>query len=298
MRRSSIVLVLWMAVTSPALADPERGHITRDVPEHHAEDPAAAAVTADNLLANDRFWPWRVSLLRPWKSLRTETTGVLVRVEPEGVARIDFGRDGVHEVPVSGTDLVERANGVRMGEESKLAPNLVRSLAPRLIDSAAAPPGPLGFAPAMEADALLCVIADPQAKGFDALAAQLAPLRTRAKLLTVLLPIGDVDDPELYEKLRALEWPVPFVYDHLAESYARSIFAGGIDRPAVALQTPEGRLLFQGPWSAETAAKLATAIDEAIGEEPVSAQSPAREGAPDESARAKSAGGADASVRP
>lgn len=298
MRCTSIALVVLMASTSFAHANAQQGHITRDVPGHHAEDRSAAAVTADTLLENERFWPWRVTLLRPWKSLRAEATGVLIRVEPEGVARIDFGRDGVHEVPISGTDLVERTNGVRMGDESKLAPNLVRSLAPRLIDSAAVPPGPLGFAPAMQADALLCVIADPQAESFAALAAQLAPLRTRAKLLTVLLPIGDVDDPVLYEKLRALGWPIPFVYDHLSESYARSILADGIARPAVVLQTPEGRLLFHGPWSDETAAKLAVAVDEAIGREPVSAQPSAREGARGESAHARAEAGADAPAEP
>jgi hypothetical protein len=270
-------LALAVAVPSSGHADGAKGHITRDVPEHHAEDRSAAAVTADTLLENERFWPWRVTLLRPWKSLRAEATGVLIRVEPEGVARIDFGRDGVHEVPISGTDLVERTNGVRMGDESKLAPNLVRSLAPRLIDSAAVPPGPLGFGPVMEADALLCVIADPQAESFAALAAQLAPLRTRAKLLIVLLPIGDVDDPALYEKLRALGWPVPFVYDHLSESYAHSILADGIARPAVVLQTPEGRILFQDEWSSDAMSKLTAAIDAHVKSEPVASR-PADDG--------------------
>jgi hypothetical protein len=273
-----LFLALAVAVPSSGHADGAKGHITRDVPEHHAENPGAAAVTADTLIENERFWPWRVTLLRPWKSLRAEATGVLIRVEHAGVARIDFGRDGVHEIPVSETDLVTQANRVRMGEESKLAPNLVRSLAPRLIDSAAAPPGPLGFAPAMQADALLCVIADPQAESFEALAAQLVPLRTRAKLLTVLLPIGDVDDPILYEKLRALGWTVPFVYDHLAESYARSILADDVERPAIVLQTPEGRLLFHGTWSGDAMSQLMAAIDAHVKSEPVASR-PADEGA-------------------
>ena len=69
--------------------------------------------------------------------------GVLIRVEASGLARIDFGRDGLYEVPVGATDLVERANRIRTGELRKMAPNFVLAIGPRLVDSAGAHAAPL-----------------------------------------------------------------------------------------------------------------------------------------------------------
>jgi hypothetical protein len=56
------------------------------------------------------------------------SVGVLIRVEDGGIARIDFGRDGLREVPIAMTDLVDRANRVRSGELVKLAPNFVLAI--------------------------------------------------------------------------------------------------------------------------------------------------------------------------
>ena len=62
--------------------------------------------------------------------MQAGNVGVLIRVEAPGVARVDFGRDGLHEVPVVKTDLVERANQIRRGEAEKLAPNFLLAIGP------------------------------------------------------------------------------------------------------------------------------------------------------------------------
>ena len=96
--------------------------------------------------------------------MQAGNVGVLIRVEASGVARIDFGRDGLHEVPVAKTDLVERANRIRTGEAEKLAPNFLLAIGPRLVDSAADALRPLPYAAVAEQRGFLCVFADPGAK--------------------------------------------------------------------------------------------------------------------------------------
>lgn len=230
-----------------------------------ADGADSATVTERNLLASERFWPYHVGLTKPFQALRPGTTGVLIRVETSSVARIDFGRDGLFEVPVAATDLVDRANRVRRGELTKKAPNFVLALGPRLVDTSSEPALQYSFERAGEQRSFLAVFADPGAKGFADLAKALAPLTQRDGLLTILLPQGEHPDPEVYGKLRTLEWNVPFVYSHLTGPYTRSLLPAGAARPALMLQTPEGRVLFQSEWKAGVAAELNAALDAALG---------------------------------
>jgi len=264
-----VVLLLALAVAAPGPASRAAPGLadSGDLPEYHAEDPAAAAVTPANLLGNERFWPYHVSLTRAWRPEERESpllpgaSGVLIRVEDGGSARIDFGRDGLYTVPVAATDLVERANSVRRGELEKMAPNFVLAIGSRLIDAAADPPRAQTFRDVGERHVFLSVFADPRAPDFEALAKSLAPLHERAGLLTIVFPQGERPDPEVWERLRALGWPVAYVPDHLADSYTRSLLPEGLAPPALLLQTREGRLLFQAP--AEPAA--VAALDAALG---------------------------------
>jgi hypothetical protein len=246
------------------------------MPEYHAGDAGAAVVTGQNLLASERFWPYQVALNRPWRpagggaTLPSGLLGVLIRVEASGSARIDFGRDGRYEVPVDATDLVERADRVRRGELQKSAPNFALAIGPRLVDSASATLRPFGFETVIQQRGFLAVFADPAAKDFAALAKSLAPLRERDGVLTILLPQGEHPDAEVREQLRALKWPVPFVYDHLAESYTRSLLAGESPLPELILQTNEGRVLLQRSWSPELVPEIEAALEAAFATAPQS----------------------------
>lgn len=222
-----------------------------------------------DLLTNERFWPYHVGLPGPWQPpgaaalLPAGTSGVLIRVEEAGFARIDFGRDGLHRVPVAATDLVERANRVRRGELDKMAPNYALAIGSKLVDAAADPPRAFPFRDALVQRAFLSVFADPRGEGFEALAAALEPLRSRAGLLTVLFPHGERPGPEVWERLRAIGWPVPFVQDQLAGAYTRSLLPDGAAPPALLLQSPEGRVLFQGAADPGVVTALRAAVDEA-----------------------------------
>lgn len=271
MNRLLLVCMLSSTMVPGALrAQPSDGNVTGGLPEHHAEDPSAAAVTEQNLLTSERFWPYQVAateVLPPvadGQPVQAGNVGVLIRVEASGVARVDFGRDGLHEVPVTKTDLVERANRIRTGEIEKLAPNFLLAIGPRLVDSAAATLRPLPYASVAEQRGFLCVFADPASKAFASLAAALAPLQQRHGVATILLPQGEHPDARVREQLRSLGWTVPFVYDHLAEAYTRSLLEAEAAIPAVMLQTREGRVLFQSRWKADVASALRAALDAAF----------------------------------
>lgn len=243
-----------------------------DPSSYRVADPSAPPVTAENLFENERFWPHRVALRRAYAPegsgapLAAGTRGILVRVETSGVARVDFGRPGRYAIPVSELDVVEVANRVRTGGETKLAPNLVYTLGTRLVDSNGPAIRPLDLSSVYAPKAFLVVFADPSSEGFDAVAEGLAPFRETESLMTVLLPQGMHPDVVVRDRLRALAWPVPFVRDEYGEGYARSIRGEAAAIPAVMLLSPEGRVLLDLPWNRdEVVPQLRTKLAQSLG---------------------------------
>jgi hypothetical protein len=257
--RVAVALGLLLIASLPAATHAEE-MAGATLPEHHAADPGAAVVSAQTLLANERFWPYQVALANG-----EGAAGVLIRVEPGGVARIDFGRDGLREVPIAETDLLERANRIRTGELDKIAPNFLLAIGPRLVDATGERMRPVPYPLAAERQGFLCVFADPNAKDFAAIAAALAPLQDRHRVWTLLFPRAELPDAKLRDQLRALDWPVPFVYDHLAEAYSRSLLAQNDALPFVMLVTRDGRVVYESRWKADVAPDLRAALDEAFG---------------------------------
>jgi len=259
-----VVQALLLATTWPGAGASAAGDV---LPEHLAADTDAPVVTSENILASERFWPYQVALLRPWKPAGREAPlapglpGVLVRVETSTQVRIDFGRDGVHEVPLGETDLVERANRVRRGELEKEAPNFVWAIGARLLDPTLPTLASLSPRRVAEHRAFLCVFADPDADGFADLARALEPLRARRGLATLLFPLGAHPDAEVSLRLRSLGWTIPFVHDHLAEGYTRSLLPPEARTPALLLQTDEGRALLLRSWNAQTPSELLRVLE-------------------------------------
>jgi hypothetical protein len=267
---NSFMLIIVLVLTGlPASlrAESSDGYATGALPAYRVEDGDAAAVSEQNLLANDRFWPYQVALTSALlatnggKPLDAGSVGVLIRVEASGLARIDFGRDGMQVVPVAKTDLVDRANRVRRGELEKMAPNLLLAIGPRLVDSAADTLQALPFPEVAAQRGVLCVFADPDSKDLAALASALGPLNERDGVFAIFFPQGEHSDAEVRERLRSLKWTVPFVYDHLAEAYTESLIETGAALPVVMLQTRDGRVLYQSSGKAGVAPGLRAAID-------------------------------------
>jgi hypothetical protein len=235
-----------------------------------AAAPAGEPVTAGNLLSSERFWPYHVSLVQDWKPgekdapLRKGTRGVLIRVETAERARVDFARSGLRDVPIAMTDLVATANRIRRGELAKSAPNFVRAIGLRLLDSSSGTPRVLELDQVARQRGFLCVFADPKAEGFAELARSLAPLRERAGLLTVLFPETAQGDAITAASLKELGWPVPLVLGHLSEAYTRTLLPAKMAPPALLLQTNEGRLLFASSWKPGMIQELTAALDAAF----------------------------------
>lgn len=268
--RSLLAIVLLVAVSVAPRSRAESVLDSGDLPEYRVEDPDAAIVTEANLLASERFWPYQVGLTRVVRPegraepLALGTTGVLIRVGEDAVARVDFGRDGLYELPAAATDVVERANRIRRGELEKMAPNHVLAMGTRLVDASADPPRGHSFRTVVERRGFVSVFADPAAPGFAELAKALAPLRERSDVLVMLYPQGGHEDSAVYERLRALDWRVPFVHAHLTAPYTRTQLPDELHPPAVLVQTPEGRLLFQRTWGPGIAEELLAAVDAAF----------------------------------
>ncbi len=287
--RAVLLALLAVALSPPALgADAEKSasqppradgrapkllgkpsmHETQPPPAHVAMDPGAPVVTAKNVLESERFWPYRVFLVSPWQppgegvqSLKRGHFGVLIRVEESGNPRIDFGMRGKYEVPIAKTDLLTRANAIRLGTEGKDAPNFVYAIRTRLIDASAETPSALEPEHVHGHEGFLCVFADPGAEGFPELAAALKPLFDRHGVMTIFFPIGQHPDGAVRKQLRELGWTPPYLFDFLSEAYIRSLVPPDTKFPAVLLQTDEGRMLYFGKADAEHLTELASALD-------------------------------------
>jgi hypothetical protein len=267
-----LLLTLALPLRVSYAAGPEGCPFEGSVSEYDASDPDAPMVTEENLFDSERFWPYRAQLTSSWRPpgreepLPSGVHGVLVRFERPTVARVDFGRFGVYEVPVGKTDLVKRSNRVRSGELKKVGPNFFHAIGPRLVDSASEEPRAFDLRGVAGCRGFLAVFADPEGGQLGELAMALGPLREHDGVLTVFFPQGRHPDLKVREALRSLLWTVPFVLDQLSEGYTESLLAEGAALPAVMLQTPEGRVLAQGTWKPELASELSAAVEKAFGD--------------------------------
>jgi hypothetical protein len=266
-------LVVSALATSGSHGAPSEGcPVEGTLSEYEASDPSAPAITEENLFASERFWPYQTELTSAWQApgreppLPAGAQGVLVRLESPAVARIDFGRRGVFEVPVDVTDLVNRSNRVRRGELEKIGPNFFHAVGSRLVDSASEEPGAFDLKGALGCRGYLAVFADPEGGRLGELALALGSLREHDDVLTILFPQGRHPDLEVREALRSLMWEIPFVLGYLSEGYTESILNENAKLPAVVLQTPEGRVLMQRSWKPGLAEELSAAIENAFGQ--------------------------------
>ncbi len=251
----------------------------RDVAPHVAADPGAPAVTAENVAELDRFWPFRITMLREYTPAGASEPlplrpAVLIRVESGETLRADFSRHGRHEVPIAATDLIEQANRVRLGVEAKMAANLVLTIGNKLLDPASEEARSFVVPRDTDLEAFLCVFADPAAEDFPAVADALRRFAGREGALTVLFPQSELRDSSVWRRLRALDWKVPFVLDRFSRLYARSILGEGVATPHWMVLTPNGRVLGRGPVSEGAGDSIAAALPAPASPDAVAASAP------------------------
>lgn len=252
---SLVLLTLGLPLAPGAARTPQT-----EVPHHDASAPSQAPVTLADAASRDFFWPYHVALTQPLSdapSVPIGMPGVLIRVETDQRALIDFGRDGLHHVPLADTDLVARAETIRLGHTHKEAPNFTYMIGARLIRSDSEKPAQLPFAAAVGHQAFLCLFVPTEGESLEMIMRDLAPLLPHPGLLPILFPLGEATDLSIHARLRAAGQTWAYVHDHLADSYATSLLPKDLTPPTLLLVNNEGRLLHAAPWSASAANELA-----------------------------------------
>jgi len=265
------VASLGVHCTSSERAHPDGAIETGEQERAFVGDAAASPVTYENLYWREAYWPYHVEMTAPWTPEGFEGErlgwgiGVLVRVEPEGDLRVDFGPFGKYRVPARVTDVVEQANRIRTGERPKDEPNFVLAAINKLVDTTSDPVRYLKPKDVRDVRAYLLVAADPFSEDFAVIAAALADMGDRSDVVPVLLPQGRHGDDDVLARCKEAGWTHPFAHSRYAEAFKRSILGEEASLPSVMLQTPEGRVLHASGWSEGTADALAKTIEEQLG---------------------------------
>ena len=210
-------------------------------------------ITLSDLHRRDQHWHNIAAITEPWQPpgedrvIPEKAQGVLVRVEPDGHARVDLGRYGMHWVPVEKTDVLDRANRVRSGELHKIGSVFTLAIANRLVDSRFDKPGPNPSAPIKMAEAILCVFADPEDAKLPRYAEQLRRFEGDLGLRTIFVPqaAGALDLEAVLETLQENEWPVPFTYPGASASFTELQLGEQPEGIVLMLVTPDGRVLYR-----------------------------------------------------
>lgn len=83
-----------------------------------------ASSISEKLFERSEYWPFRVT----WnseESIDKGFPGVLIRLEDNETALLDYGRDGIHRVPVAQTNIVALAGEIQSGDRDKELPNFI-----------------------------------------------------------------------------------------------------------------------------------------------------------------------------
>ena len=270
-RCACFCLLLFLVACTPA--GPEDSTTGVAAPAPAQAEGGDGEITAVSVYTHEEAWPAIVAMTKAWQPpgpgpgasspLVPPVPGALIRGEPNGRVRIDFGRHGKHDIPFEYTDLVERANRTRRGELAKQAPNFLLQIGTRLVDSSMSEPRPVDLRELLEAEAFLCIFADPRGRDFAVFAKQLAAFEGENGVRTVFFPqsVAREDTEYLRERMGALFWQVPFTYPRAAPSYTRQLLGELPEGPYALLVSPHGKVLYR---SALTEAQAMARLGEAV----------------------------------
>ncbi len=212
-------------------------------PAYTAED----AVTYDNLYWREVLWPHHVQLTDDWKPVDWEGhfgwgQGVLLRVRRDGALRVDFGHYGPHWVPASETDVLDRAERLRLGEDTKFDRNLTLVFGSRLLD-----PSETRLKRSQlrvdNFERAIVVFADPEQPSFAELSAALSERPPGDDAILVLVALGDHRDRAVFYKAHEASWPGVFLQDTYTASFGDGYLEDPAGAPVVRVFSMEGRLI-------------------------------------------------------
>ncbi|MEM7412560.1 MAG: hypothetical protein AAF430_20180 [Myxococcota bacterium] len=219
-----------------------------------ATAPAGAPVTAQTLPILDDYWPYRVHLDEPWapegEQPIAQQRGLLMRVEDAEHLRVDFGRYGMHSVPVGMTDVLEQTKALRAeGNDGKID-NATRMIGRALGDPRWEPWRAYRRTDAAHRDLLL--VGMPLDRALLAqMQEPLSALDATDRVRVVMLFQGEITDQEIFDVLFELGWTMPWLLQRHTRGGTEAYLNEAEGLPWLALVTPNGRLLHQQAWPAD-----------------------------------------------
>lgn len=219
------------------------------------------ALTEAGLYERSEFWPpfchANKMITVDDQEIPNTTRGILLRVVDDAGARslVDFGRKGVHLVPTSSTDIMERANRIEAGSEPKRYPNLVELLGTRIIQVQASEAKRFPPEDYAQIKRFVCIRFSNTNDEWANVAAWIhgqADVLAAPESVLILFPEGGVlDDEIIFEHIsRNGITDVCYLYSFLAESYQRLLWHGLEEGAAAAWRLElgaEGRIIVHEP---------------------------------------------------
>ncbi|MGC9450973.1 MAG: hypothetical protein ACP5I4_05945 [Oceanipulchritudo sp.] len=209
-------------------------------------------MTPESAYEHSEYWPFYVSLVESIDSngmnLKAGARGVLIRMTGPDGALVDFGRHGLATLPVGKTDLLDRAQSIREGLETKEFPNFVYHLGPRLIVPTEGRPGFHDLSRLTARRYFLTVYTSAERHLMESIATVLdrlkEPLET-GNVFILFMPVGEKDDFVFSRSLLDHGLEHPFVYSHLAEIYTDSLHHDVSELPLLVLNDADGKIILK-----------------------------------------------------
>jgi len=212
----------------------------------------ARGLTGEELVLNSDWWPPFVSLAADFSvsgdrdiEIPAGTRGVMVRVEADEVI-LDFGRNGVHRVPIEQTDLVvQAAERKAQGTlDSALFADAMFNKFFLLKDGEAAQCSRADFGDSRYFLILYTRLASDRGDAVrEAVEGLMSSSEVGSKDLSVVLVTFDESERELLDaaKAKQIHWPIMFHF--LNRAYLNTLHHGASGDPTLALIDRNGRLL-------------------------------------------------------
>jgi hypothetical protein len=226
--------------------------------------PAAQAIDEHSIYRESALWPPRSALTSDFTSADTDAPrtlpagreAVLIRLEPGDPVHVvlDFGRLGLHHVPLAQTDVLHRARQLAAGETVKDTPNWTMMIG-RGFSRVREVPQKIPLQELNDFRNLLIVYLTDEPESIKAALERVHVLQDLLEA-TATFPVVFVDEKIARRgesgTIRKLIdnglGELPFMAPHVSAPYARSMAHGIQARPSWVLTDVEGKTLYHpGP---------------------------------------------------
>jgi hypothetical protein len=204
-------------------------------------------ITLGNIADFDFYWPYHVALSqdssgRSKAYLPQGLRGVFLSFSRDGKSvYIDFGRDGIHSVPLDNTDFIERTQQIREHHDLKTFPNLVTHFVGRLAFSDNGIPKAYQYDHDQPYERWMLIVADVESNAFAHAVSVISELPANDQVMICIFPQGELSDHGVAEVLGQFSCKSPFIVKTMRDAYSRTLLTDGLRAPVALVCTPNGK---------------------------------------------------------